>query len=67
MALRLECSNCLHVQLVGLIDNGLSGFPDPHSRCEGCGQVGTFHYLPGWHDRYTPTLAAQARKRTGAH
>lgn len=47
MARMYECENCEHVQLVGVIDNGLSGFADPDARCEGCGNVGSFFFGPG--------------------
>lgn len=57
MAKNMECSDCEHVQLVGFIENGLSGYPDPHAKCAGCGAVGKFHFLPG---------AAARRRREAA-
>lgn len=48
MASRYECSKCLHVQVVGIIPNGLSGLADPRVKCEGCGERGTFFHAPGW-------------------
>ena len=49
MASSYECSDCQHVQIVGVIDNGRSGYADPHAVCEGCGSVGHFHFAPGVH------------------
>lgn len=42
MAVMMECNECGHVQSVGIIDNGIGGFPDPHQACENCGQTGRF-------------------------
>jgi hypothetical protein len=42
-----ECSACEHVQVVGVIDNGRSGFADPSARCGLCGAVGKFAFAPG--------------------
>jgi len=47
MALNLECSECLHVQLVGLVEGGFNGIPSPRAVCEGCRAVGSFHFVPG--------------------
>lgn len=60
-----ECSECLHVQLVSVIDNGLSGFADPNTKCENCGKSGVFFHAPGWrqHLRNQIDQAAKTMKR----
>jgi hypothetical protein len=42
MAIMMECDACEHPQLVGLIDNGIGGFPNPHQKCEKCGVAGRY-------------------------
>lgn len=49
MASAYECSKCQHVQVVGVIDNGRSGYANPHAKCDGCGAIGQFHFAPGVH------------------
>lgn len=48
MARFYECSECEHAQLVGVVDNGLSGYADPRVACENCGAAGKFHFAPGF-------------------
>lgn len=57
MAQALECSECEHVQIVGLVPGGITsrGIPDPHVACEGCGRTGTITLAPGY--------AAEQRRR----
>lgn len=43
-----ECSVCEHVQVVGVVENGLSGFADPQAVCGACGTRGSFRYGPGY-------------------
>lgn len=61
MACAYECSECEHVQLVGVLDNGLSGLADPHVVCESCGAVGQFHYRPGYAAKTRAVAAGIAR------
>jgi hypothetical protein len=35
--------------VVGVIDNGRSGYANPHAKCDGCGAIGQFHFAPGVH------------------
>ncbi len=52
MAMRLECSDCGHAQVVGVIVRGPhSSFGDPKARCEGCGAIGKFMFAPGYRQR----------------
>lgn len=63
MALNQECHHCGHIQLVGLIENGRSGFPDPRARCEKCKRRGTFYYpSPG-----APELFPSTQPNSSAH
>lgn len=53
MARMMECDECQHVQMVGIIPNGLpAGFPDPHKECENpeCSSVGLYS-TPGSNKR----------------
>lgn len=47
MAQALECSDCEHVQVVGIVPSGIGGFADPQTVCESCGAVGKFDFVPG--------------------
>jgi hypothetical protein len=57
MARAYECSECWLVQTVEVIDNGLSGYADPHVVCNGCGAVGQFHFAPGTCERTAAMVA----------
>lgn len=62
MGCMYECAQCEHVQLVGVIDNGLpGGFADPDTVCEHCGAVGRFHFAPGTTKRMAEQAADIAR------
>jgi hypothetical protein len=67
MARAYECSECWLVQMVGVIDNGLSGYADPHVVCKGCGAVGQFHFAPGTCERTSVMVdaIAEAIAKTG--
>lgn len=67
MARRMECDECQHVQMVGIISNGLpAGFPDPHKKCENpeCNSVGRFS-APGTHEQMQQQVRNMVREAPG--
>lgn len=59
MARNVECHNCGHVQLVGIIENGRSGYPNPKARCRRCLRRGGFRWPAPLKDDDPVLLAAR--------
>ena len=67
MGIVLECSDCEHTQVVGMIAGGIIEIPDPHTVCGGCKRVGSFHFLPGAKPRIDPQVLEFLERSSRIH